>query len=227
MEEDGVRPQRPPAGPRATSVGGGRPPSLRASLPFFLTAPVAVGAAGLLLLLRGAETLQTGWDPLTLSLTHLCTLGFLSMAMFGAVYLLAAVVAGKPVPWERGARLFHALFLASTAALCWGIAVRDAEVVFFAIGLLFPVLLLFIVPVGIALRRAPRRDRTGGIAIALASFVVAAVLGIWMAHGHGGMRFPGPRPLWLQVHLSVAVLGWLGGLVTAVSWQVLPASTLR
>jgi hypothetical protein len=36
------------------------------------------------------------------------------------------------------------------------------------------------------------------------------------------MRFPGPRPLWIEVHLCVALLGWVGGLLTSVSWQVLP-----
>jgi hypothetical protein len=43
-----------------------------------------------------------------------------------------------------------------------------------------------------------------------------------MAHGHAGMRFPGPRDLWIQVHLSVGLLGWIGCLISAVSWQVLP-----
>jgi hypothetical protein len=43
-----------------------------------------------------------------------------------------------------------------------------------------------------------------------------------MAHGHIGMQFPGPRGLWIQVHLSVGFLGWVGCLISAVSWQVLP-----
>jgi hypothetical protein len=58
--------------------------------------------------------------------------------------------------------------------------------------------------------------------LALLSFVVTAVLGLWMAHGHGGMRFPGPRGLFVQGHLCVGLLGWVGGLILAVSWQVLP-----
>jgi hypothetical protein len=36
------------------------------------------------------------------------------------------------------------------------------------------------------------------------------------------MPFPGSRSLWVQVHLSIAFLGWVGGLISAVSWQVLP-----
>lgn len=43
-----------------------------------------------------------------------------------------------------------------------------------------------------------------------------------MAHGFSGMRFPGSRMLWHQVLFPVALLGWVGGLILAVSWQVLP-----
>jgi hypothetical protein len=58
--------------------------------------------------------------------------------------------------------------------------------------------------------------------MAIVSLVLVGFLGLWMAHGHSGMRFPGPRPLWIQVHLSVGFLGWVGCLISAVSWQVLP-----
>ena len=43
-----------------------------------------------------------------------------------------------------------------------------------------------------------------------------------MAHGFSGMGFPGSRVLWSQAHLCIALVGWVGGLIAAVSWQVLP-----
>jgi hypothetical protein len=43
-----------------------------------------------------------------------------------------------------------------------------------------------------------------------------------MAHGFAAMRFPGPRDLWIQVHLGLAFFGWVGSLVAAVSWQGAP-----
>jgi hypothetical protein len=58
--------------------------------------------------------------------------------------------------------------------------------------------------------------------LAVTSLLLVMVLGLWMAHGHIGMPFPGSRPLWVQVHLSIGFLGWVGGLISAVSWQVLP-----
>jgi hypothetical protein len=97
------------------------------------------------------------------------------------------------------------------------------SLVFASIAAIFLALLLFVGPVGMALLRAPTRNETVvGMTGALAALFLAAVAGLWMAHGHSGMRFPGPRTLWIQVHLCIGLLGWVGGLISAVSWQVLP-----
>jgi hypothetical protein len=198
-------------------------PPLAIPLSFFLSAPIAVAAAGLLLLVGGRGALMTSWAPLTLSLTHLGTLGLLAMVMMGALYQMTAVVAGSPVPRVRLAYAVHPLFVLGVACLCWGTASVSSGLVAFAIGPLGVALLLFLVPVGTALHRAPIRNETVlGMQLAVACFGISAVLGILMAFGHGSLGFPGPRPLWIQVHLSVALLGWVGGLLSAVSWQVLP-----
>jgi hypothetical protein len=198
-------------------------PPLAVPLPFFLTAPVAAMIAGGVLVGSGAAAVTTPWAPVTLSLTHLGTLGFLSMVMLGALYQMLAVVAGSPVPWLRSAHAVHALFVVGVAALTWGIALAATGAVFVAIAALGPAFLLFLVPVATALLRAPVRDETLiGMAAAVLCLLLTAVAGTWMAHGHGGMQFPGPRELWIRVHLCVALLGWVGGLIIAVSWQVLP-----
>jgi hypothetical protein len=145
------------------------------------------------------------------------------MVMMGALYQMLPVVAGSPVPRVRLAHLVHATLVAAVIALCWGMARAEAWIVFGAIAATTTAVLAFLGPVGMALARAPVRNETVvGMGVAVACFFLAACAGIWMAHGHGGMRFPGPRDLWIQVHLCIALLGWVGGLITAVSWQVLP-----
>jgi hypothetical protein len=198
-------------------------PPIAIPLTFFLTAPLALAAAGGLVVWNGADVLATRWSPLTLALTHLGTLGFLTMVMLGATYQMVAVVVGSPVPWPRLAQAVHGLFSLGVVLFCWGVAGSNSTAVFIAIIPLTVSVLVFLVPVGIALGRTRTQNVTSiGMRLALLSFFFAAVLGIWMAHGFGGMRFPGSRMLWSQVHLSVALLGWVGGLIVAVSWQVLP-----
>jgi hypothetical protein len=50
-----------------------------------------------------------------------------------------------------------------------------------------------------------------GLRLGIGAFLIAAFLGIWLAHGHGGMQFPGQRGLWIRVHIAMALLGWIGG----------------
>jgi len=203
-------------------------PPLAIPLSFFLTAPLAIALAGGLLLWGGVAVTTSRWLPITLCLTHLGTLGFLTMVMLGALYQVTAVVVGSPVPWLRLAHVVHALFALGVAALCWGFAQLGAASLasislWLAIGSLGPAILLFLIPLSVALARAQSFNPTWfGICSAAACFFLAATAGLWIAHGFVGMGFPGPRELWSQVHLGVALLGWVGCLITAVSWQVVP-----
>jgi hypothetical protein len=198
-------------------------PPLRVPASFFLTAPVAIAAAGVLIAGTGRGIFVSPWVPETLAVTHLGTLGFLAVVMMGALYQVTPVIAGTRVPRVGLAHAVHATFTVALGLLVLGLYTGRPWAVFYGIGLLVPALLLFIIPVGVALGRTPTRSATvNGMRVALASLFLAAVLGLWMAHGHSAMRFPGPRPLWVQVHLGVALLGWVGGLISAVSWQTVP-----
>jgi hypothetical protein len=198
-------------------------PPLAIPIMFFLTAPLALAAAGAVVLYAGADVFTTRWAPLTLAVTHLITLGFVSMIMIGATYQMLAVVAGSPVPWPRSAYAVHGLFTLGVAAFCSGVSVGNSSIVFIAITGLTLAVALFLVPVGIALFRAPSINVTVfGFLAAVSCFFLAAAVGIWMAHGFTGMSFPGSRLLWSQAHLCIALIGWVGGLIAAVSWQVLP-----
>jgi hypothetical protein len=58
--------------------------------------------------------------------------------------------------------------------------------------------------------------------LAVVSLATITLMGLVMARGYAGDVFPVNRLLWVQVHLTLALLGWVGGLIMAVSWQVIP-----
>src|SRR3569833_1424030 len=72
------------------------------SLPMqcFLSAPLVLLAAALLGVMDPA-LLASRWTPQALALTHALTLGFLAMAMLGALMQMLPVVAGSPLPRPR------------------------------------------------------------------------------------------------------------------------------
>jgi len=58
--------------------------------------------------------------------------------------------------------------------------------------------------------------------LALVSLAAVTLIGLLMARGYTGHGFPENRFLWVQIHLTLALLGWVGGLIMSVSWQVIP-----
>ena len=208
---------------QAESVSLDQAPPLSIPAGFFLTAPFALIVAGLVLVSRGTAVLSSGWDPGTLALTHLGTLGFLGMVMVGALYQMTPVVAGARVPLIRTAHVVHASLLIAVIALTWaGLRVAPMG---FAHGFRLAgfALVLFLLPVGWALLRTPARtDTVQGMRLALFSLLLVGTMGLVMAETLAGRSLALDRGLMIRVHLGLALLCWVGGLLTAVSWQVVP-----
>lgn len=205
----------------ALSLDQAPPLALPAS--FFVLAPVALGGAGLLLLRHGAGALTSPWLPATLGLTHLGTLGLLGSVMLGALYQMCPVVAGQRVPLPGLARAVCGAWVVGVSALVVGLGLGWPAAVRFALALLGAALLGFVGPVGVALARSSHRDATvAGMRLALAGLLAVGGVGVFVAWGHATGHFLGPRPLWVRGHLVLGLVVWVGGLLTAVSWQVVP-----
>ena len=213
-------------GERALDADPPRPESSRvASLPFFYTAPIALGLAGVLLLKWGALALSTPWSSLTLALTHTLTLGFLTMSGFGVFYALGSASGLLEAVRPRWSHAVYYSLVLGAGGLIWGTAQAQSGPVFFAVGAVGVMGVIFIVQNARILRRGDAaQPLVRGLRLALWGFGLAAFLGVWLAHGHGGMRFPGLRPLWMVVHLCIALLGWLGAMLVSASGVALPST---
>ena len=197
----------------------------RLSIPasFFLSVPIGVLLAGAILLKSGNAALVSPWMPQALALTHAGTLGVLAMGMIGALYQMTPVVAGAPVPLTRIAHIVHVLLLVGLAGFVLRLLGGSTLAMTVAIVCFSVALPAFLLPLGWALLRAPAKDETvQGMRVAVASLAVITVIGLVLASGFAGGTFSANRMLWILVHLTVALLGWVGGLIMAVSWHVIP-----
>lgn len=198
-------------------------PPLAIPATFFLLAPASLAAAGLLLIGHGGSLLVSGWVPGTIALVHLGTLGFLGSVMLGALYQMIPVVAGTPVPQVRLAYPTLALLLLGTVAFAGGLLTSAPWAVTVARLALLSALLLFAAPVGLALfRSSSEKETSWGMRLAVLCLILVGSAGLLMAGGHVDGVFPGPRRPWIQAHMGLGLLGWVGGLITAISWQVVP-----
>lgn len=199
-------------------------PPLSVPLRFFLTAPLFGLLASLLLLYEGPQLFSNRWSPEILALTHLLTLGFICMVMFGAMLQLLPVLAASPVPkplWVS--TLLHILLTLGSLSLSVGFMTGQALLMRSAILLLGLNFLGFISIVGYCLIRTKVQNPIiTAMRLALSALVVTTILGVGLAMLFGyHIALPMPDVL-TDLHLAWGFLGWVGLLVMGVAYQVVP-----
>lgn len=204
----------------------GAMPPIWVPLVFLLAAPCFALAASLLLAWQGEAALVSRWTPSTLAMTHLLTLGFLTMTIVGALFQLLPVVAGAEIPQARPVAavawiglVSGTVILASALGLGLGPAAFHA-----AAAVLGLAALLVLAAIGRALSRrsvAAAGPLVRGVRLAASGFGVTAALGGTLALYLGGVGAPDVLLL-TDIHASWGLLGWVVALTVAVSFQVIP-----
>ncbi len=199
-------------------------PPLGVPLRFFVTAPLFLALAALLLLVRGPEVFASRWTPAALAVTHLITIGFLAQIMIGALLQLLPVLVGAKVPAVSGfAAMVHSALTIGAVMLAGGFLSGQAGALALGAGFLGLGFLAFIAAAGAALWRVPGARHTAwAMRLALAALLVTAVLGgvlVWAMTGE--LRLAGFQR-WVDVHLAWGLAGWGGLLLIGVASELAP-----
>lgn len=199
-------------------------PPLHIPVRFFATAPFFLILCGIVLARKGSLFLIAPLMTETVALVHLITLGWIATVMFGAMYQMVPVLGGGPVPWNKGCRWVHLLLILGVTSLTlevgMGIHPWLLLVASFGLGGAF---VLFIIPVGIALIRAPVVHPTlWAMRLALGSLLAVLVMGLIFLgeYSHGFLAVD--RYSMVGAHLVWGLFGWIATLIVGVSFHVLP-----
>jgi len=189
---------------------------------FFLTAPLFLFAAALLIVLA-PESLASRWTAQALALTHALTLGFLAMAMLGALMQMLPVVAGSILPAPRLVGWSsHVLLTSGTIALMAGFLTARPAAFGLATVLLGSGFTIFLWAAAISLARATGGATVRGMRLAVLGLGLTLVLGLALALMRAGAWTPPGSAAMLAAHLSFGLLGWVLLLVIGVAFQVVP-----
>ena len=191
-------------------------------LRFFLTAPLFLLAAAILVALSPAA-LASRWTPQALALTHALTLGILAMVMLGALMQMLPVVAGSPLPAPRlVARVSHVGLALGTVALMAGFLTAEPAAYGIGVVLLGVSFAVFLAAAALSLARAVAGVTVNGIRFAVLSLALAILFGLALALLRAGWWTPPAIEPALNAHVSFGLIGWVLLLVVGVAYQVVP-----
>lgn len=190
---------------------------------FFVVASLAMGTAGVALLLGGTTALSSRYLPVAQMMTHLGTLGYLGAIMFGALYQMVPVVAGRAVRWPSLAYGVAVGLVAGLVLLLASFGTGAAWASGGAALVLGSALVVFVFQVGEALVRAPTRSRpVWGMRIAMSALFAVLVLAVSLVLMRMGTVSAGLWNIAWPLHVLLGVFVWVGGLLVSVSWQIIP-----
>jgi hypothetical protein len=161
--------------------------------------------------------------PRVAGITHLFTLGWLTLTIFGALCQFVPVALGTPI---RSARLAHWgfwLLVPGIGAFACGVATAATPILAGGVAVVTIGILLEAGNVAATLARARARDVTwAAIAIALQFLVAVLVFGAALADNLMRGAMAGARIRVLAVHLHLAIVGWALIAIVGVSRRMLP-----
>lgn len=202
-------------------------PSISLPLRYLVAAIAAFTTAAVLLPFVASDLADFYYQPRLLALTHLITLGWITMTIMGASYQLVPVALGVGLYSEGLARIQFWLMLVGTIGMVghfwigrWGGLIASALLVLIASS-------LYVANLGMTLRGLKRWSVTAkSIGAALFFFAATVVLGNLMALDKVLDFLRGEFLGILHGHFHLAALGWVTMMITGVAYHLIPMFTL-
>lgn len=203
-------------------------PALAAPLRFFLNVPLFALLAAALVLWAGPQALSSRWSPFALALTHLFTLGVLASAMTGALIQILPVATGVSLPKvSMNAAIIHALLTLGTLALASAFILARPWLFELALVVLGAAFAWLFVVCAIGFQQYRNKTLAGAgevliaVRLALIALFATILLGVALA-GALAWSLPSAWRALIDLHWVWGLLGWVGLLITGISYQVMP-----
>ena len=207
-------------------IGGGlsldQSPPFFSSGRFFLTAPLFIVLAGLILIFKDISLVRS--NPEVVTLVHLFTLGVFTMVMFGAIQQMLPVLAGAQLPKANFvSKVSHVFLLLGTLLFAFGFMVEMTPLVMYAAaGFL---LLAFVMVLGGSAYAILTVEKTSptvrAMSLALIAGLITSVLGFWMMQNYVG-EYDSAHGSIMFVHMVVGIFGFAGILIIGVAFKIIP-----
>jgi len=197
-------------------------PPFEATGRFFLSVPIFIVLAGLVLIFKDLSLVRA--DPSVVALVHLFTLGVFTMVMFGAIGQMLPVLAGVSIPNALLiARVSHLFLIIGTLLFVYGFLTILTP--FLAMLASFFLLISFVLVLGSALYALKQTQKFSStvkaIAVAILSGLLTSFLGVWLLLDYAG-EYSGIHEMIMAIHMVWGIFGFAGILIIGVSFKIIP-----
>lgn len=168
------------------------------------------------------------FQPRVLALTHIATLGWITMIIFGALFQLVPVVLEVKLYSERLAEIqfwIYALGVIGMIYCFWFF--ETSSIIIISAVLLNVAMYIFAFNITATLRTVKNWNLTGYyLAAAIFHLVVTAIAGLLLAINLYSPYIKIDHLQYLNLHAHVAFIGWVGMVIMGVTYKLIPMFTL-
>jgi len=204
-----------------------RQPSIWVPLRYFVAAQGAFVATLLWAPFGVSDLLDYYYQGHALALTHLLTLGWITMTIMGASFQLVPVALESTLYSERLARWQFWIMLLGVAAMVGHFWIGRHPGMAFGAGLVLIAVILFLINMGRTLWQLPRWDIVAQhVVAALAYLAATTVMGNLMALDKIYDFLGGQVLRTIHAHAHLAGIGWVTMMIFGASYKLIPMFSL-
>ncbi len=203
-------------------------PPFKIVLKYFIAAILSFAILNLLLVLNYTDINGFQFQPKILALTHIATLGWITMIIFGAMFQLVPVVLEVKLFSERLAEIQFWIFLIGIIGLVTGFWNFDTGMHLTASAIILNIaILIFSFNIIVTMTRVKKWNLTGlYLAAAIFYLITTAVAGLLLSINLGYPFIKISHLQYLNLHAHIAFIGWVSMVIMGVSFKLIPMFTL-
>jgi hypothetical protein len=196
---------------------------------YFIIATITFVFLNGLMLLRSGYISGFHFQPKLLSFAHIAVLGWATMIIMGAMTQLIPVILETSLFSVRMAKWGLWLYIIAVMTIAghfWFFATKGGGMAM-AAGMLFAAVLLFVINVGLTLRKVKSINITiAHIIAAIVYLSVVATMGFLLGFNLSIPFMKGNHLHYLSLHAALGFGGWFAMIIMGVSYKLLPMFTL-